>query len=117
MIMMGTMVTMMIAMTLTTVSTIRTTIFAITTLWALTTLATLTGRTLYITLGLLDKHAVRELVLTSLRIDLKELHLDLVTLLDTSLLDSLKALPVNLGDMEQTILTRHDLNKATIRHN
>ena len=86
---------------ITTVTTIRATVTAVTiTLWALTALATLTtlttSRTLYIVGGLLDQHTVRELVLAGLRINLKELHLDLVTFLDTSLLDSLKALPVDL---------------------
>ncbi len=100
-----------------TITTIGTAVTTITTIATLTTLRALTtGRTLYIVSGLLDQYTVRELVLTSLRIDLQQLHLDLVTLLDASLLDSLEALPVNLGDMEQTILTRHDLNEATVRH-
>ena len=83
---------------ITTVTTIRATVTTVTiTLRTLTTLATLTtSRTLYIVGGLLDQHTVRELVLAGLRINLKELHLDLVTFLDTSLLDSLKALPVDL---------------------
>ena len=56
--------------------------------WLTTTLLRLD-----ITLWLLNQYTMRELVLTSLRINLKELHLDMVTLLDTGLLDSLEALP------------------------
>ena len=40
----------------------------------------------------------------------------MVALLDTSLLNSLEALPVDLRDMEQTILARHDLYEAAVRH-
>ena len=59
---------------------------------------------------------MRELVLASLRIDLKELHLDVVALLDTSLLNGLQALPSNLRDVEQTLLARHNLYEAAVRH-
>jgi hypothetical protein len=103
-----------VAMTLTTVTTIGTTVATISALRTLTTLTTTLLR-LYIALGLLDEHTMREFVLARLRIDLKEFHLNMVTLLDTSLLDSLEALPVNLGDMEQTILARHDLDEAAVR--
>ena len=68
-----------------------------TTLAALRTLATLTaGRTLHVALGLVDEHTMRELVFTGLRVNLKELHADLVAFLDASLLDGLQTLPVNL---------------------
>ena len=93
--------------TITTVTTIRTTVATIatlTTLWALTALTT--GRTLNVVGWLLDQYTMRELVLTCLRIDLEQLHLDLVALLDTSLLDCLKTLPVNLADVQQTVLDR-----------
>ena len=105
--------------TLTTVAiaTITTIGTAVTTIATLSTLRTLTtGRTLYIISGLLNQYTMRELILTCLRINLKELHLDLVTFLDTCLLDSLKALPVNLGNMEQTIFARHNLNETAVRH-
>ena len=85
--------------TVTTVTAITTltTVTAFSTLRALTALSALaTGGTLHVTLGLLNQHTVRELVLTSLRVDLQQFHLDLVTLLDTSLLNGLKALPVDL---------------------
>lgn len=96
-----------------------TTIATVTTLTAVTTLATLwtwTTLALYITLGLLEKHAARELELAGLRIDVNKLNLKLVTLLDASLLDSLKTLPVDLRDVEQTVLSRHELYEATVRH-
>ena len=103
--------------TVTTVATIRTTLTTVATLTTLRALTALTtGRTLYVVGRLLDQHTVRELVLTSLRIDLKQLHLDLVALLDTSILNGLEALPVDLRDMEQTILAWHDLYEAAIRH-
>ena len=85
--------------TITAVTTF-TTIATFTTLGTLTTLAAC--RTLLIALGLLDEYTVRELELTSLRINLEQLDGDFVTLLDASLLNSLKALPVDLRDVEQT---------------
>ena len=103
--------------TITTVTTIRTTVATIatlTTLWALTALAT--GRTLNVVGWLLDQHTMRELVLTCLRIDLKQLHLDLVALLDASILNGLEALPVDLRDMEQTIISWQDFYEASVRH-
>ena len=103
---------------LTTLATIRTTLTTVTALSALRTLAALTtGGTLYVTFWLLNQHAVGELVLTRLRVNLKELHLDLVSLLDTCFLDSLETLPVNLTDMKQTVLARHNLYEAAVRHN
>ena len=92
----GATVSMMITVLLTTIATIGTTVSAVTTLRTLTALATFTGRTLNVTFGLLDQYTVRELVLTRLRVDLQQFHLDLVAFLDTSLLDGLKALPVDL---------------------
>ena len=77
------------AVAIATVTTVWTTVAALTTLGALTALTTLTGRALYITLGLLDQHTVRKFVLTGLRVDLQQFHLDLVTLLDAGLLDGL----------------------------
>ena len=94
----------------TTLMTVITTTATLTTLWTWTTL------TLYITLWLLHQHTVRELVLASLRINLHQLHLDLVAFLDTSFLNCLKTLPVNLRDVEQTILTWQNLYEATVRH-
>ena len=99
------------------------TVTTLATLWTVATLTTVgvltalpTGRTLDITLGLLNKHTMRELVLTCLRVNLKEFHLNVVTLLDTSLFDGLKALPVNLRDVEQTVLARQELNEASVWH-
>jgi hypothetical protein len=111
-----TVVSVLITMLLTTIATIWTTVTTISTLWTLTALTALTGRTLYIVCRLLNQYAMRELILTCLWIDLKQLNLDMVTLLDTSLLDSLEALPVNLRDMQQAILARHNLYEAAIRH-
>ena len=86
----------MLAVLTTTVAAL-TTLTTRTTLTAVATLATRTAFTLYISLRLLEKHAVRELVLASLRVDLHELHLDLVTFLDASLFNCLKTLPVDLN--------------------
>jgi hypothetical protein len=68
-------------------------------LWTRTTLATLwtwTTLTLNIVSRLLYEYTMRELVLTSLRVDFEELNGNLVTLLDTCLFYCLKTLPVNL---------------------
>jgi hypothetical protein len=101
--------------TTTTVATIWTTVTTLAiTLWALTTLTT--GRTLNIIGRLLNQYTMRELVLTCLRINLQELNLNVVALLDTSLFNGLKALPVDLADVQQTVLTRHNLNEASVRH-
>ena len=94
----------------TTLMTIITTTTTLTALWTWTTL------TLYVTLRLLHQHTMRELVLASLRINLHQLHLDLVTFLDASLFNCLKTLPINLRDVEQTILTWENLYEATVRH-
>ena len=102
----------MLAVLTTTVATLAT----LTARTTLTTLATRTALTLYISLRLLEKHAVRELVLASLRVDLHELHLDLVAFLDASLFYCLKTLPVDLRDVELSVLARHDLYEAAVRH-
>ncbi len=104
---------------LTMLAVLTTAVATLTTLTArttLTALATRTALTLYISLRLLEKHAVRELVLASLRVDLHELHLDFVAFLDASLFNCLKTLPVDLRDVEQSVLARHDLYEAAIRH-
>ena len=93
-----------------------TTLAALRTWTTLTALRTWTTLTLYITLWLLHQYTMRELVLTSLRINLHQLHLDLVAFLDASLFNCLKTLPVDLRDMEQTILTWQNLYEATVRH-
>ncbi len=82
--------------TVTTLATI-TAVTMLTTLTAFGALRTLTTALLrlYIVSRLLDEYTVRELELTSLGVNLQELHLNLVTLLDTSFLDSLQTLPVN----------------------
>lgn len=72
--------------------------------------------TLLVAFWLLEQHAMRELVFAGLRINLKQLDLDVVTLLDSSLLYGLQALPENLGDVEQAFLARKDLDEATVRH-
>ena len=85
--------------TVSTVTTIRTsvsTLSTLTTFRALTALTTFAGRTLLITFGLLNQYTVGKLVFACLRVNLQQFYLNLVTLFDTSLLDSLKALPVNL---------------------
>lgn len=82
--------------TLRTLTTLRT-ILTRTTLATLRTLATLTTcGTLYVALGLRDEHTVRELVLAGLRVNLKQLHGNLVAFLDAGFLDGLQTFPVNL---------------------
>ena len=95
----------------------RTTLASFGTRTTLTTLRTLTTcGTLLIVGWLLDKNSVRELVLACLRVNLKQLHLYLVAFLDTCLFNCLKALPVNLADVEQTVLARENLYEASVRH-
>ena len=63
---------------------------------ALTTLWTGTALTLYEAFWFRKEHTTGKLVLASLGINLKEFHLNLVTLFDASLFHCLKTLPVNL---------------------
>ena len=96
--------------------------WAWTTLAAVTTFATfwawttLTLWTLHIVSRLLNEYTTRELVLTSLLVDINQLHVDFVTFLDASLFDSVETLPVDFADVKQTVLTRQELHEAAIRH-
>jgi hypothetical protein len=77
--------------TLTTIVMIRTwTTFSA--FWTLTT----TLLWFYVSLWLFYENTVRKLELTSLWVNLQKFDTNLVTLLNASLLNSLKALPVNL---------------------
>ena len=80
------------------------------------TLAAWTALTLLVTLGLLKENLARELELACLGVNLQKLNLELVTLVDAGLFHCLETLPVNLRDVQQTILARHELNECTIRH-
>ncbi len=59
---------------------------------------------------------MRELVLAGLLVDVKQLHVNAVTLLQASFLNGLEALPVNLGDVHESLLARQDLNETAVRH-
>ena len=92
--------TFAIAMTFATILTL-TTLRAFTTLWTRTTFWTL-----LITLWLRQQYLVRELELASFRINVQQLHLNLVTFLDASFFYSLQTFPVDLRDMEQKLASR-----------
>lgn len=62
---------------------------------ALTTLATRTTRALP-AFRFRFQHTVGELVLARLRVDLHQLHLDLVALVETSVLNGVQTVPVDL---------------------
>ena len=109
-------ITMLVTTWLTSWTLTTTFMTILTTTATLTALRTWTTLTLYITLWLLHQHTMRKFVLASLRINLHQLHLDLVAFLDASLFNCLKTLPINLRDVEQTILTRENLYEATVRH-
>lgn len=91
-------------------------------LWTWTTLATFRAWTtltlwpFHIVSRLLDEDTTRELELTRLLVDIDEFHINFITFLDASLFHGVKTFPVNLADMEQTILSRQELNEASIRH-
>lgn len=76
------------------------TLFAVlsmrTTVTTRTAVATRTTARLYVVGRLLFKNAVRELVLSCLGVNVEQLNLDVVTFLDTCLLNGLKTLPGNL---------------------
>ena len=82
----------------------------------LTTLRTWTTLTFHISLWLLNQNTVRKLEFSCLRIYLQQLHLNLVALFDTSLLNGFQTFPVNLADVKQTILARHEFHEASIGH-
>ncbi len=105
-------ITMLVTTWLTSWTLTTTFMTIITTTATLTTLRAWTTLTLYITLWLLHQYTMRKFVLASLRINLHQLHLDLVAFLDTSLFNCLKTLPINLRDVEQTILTRENSTNA-----
>ena len=63
---------------------------------ALTTLATRTTRALLVAFRFRLQHTVGELVLARLRVDLHQLHLDLVALVETSVLNGVQTVPVDL---------------------
>ena len=109
-------ITMLVTTWLTSWTLTTTFMTIITTTATLTALRTRTTLTLYITLWLLHQYTMRKFVLASLRINLHQLHFDLVAFLDASLFNCLKTLPINLRDVEQTILTRENLYEATVRH-
>jgi hypothetical protein len=92
---------------------VATAIAALTTFRTWTTLAL---RTLNIIGWLLNQHTVRELELAGLLVDVNQLHVYRVAFLDAGFLNGLQALPVNLTDVEQTVLAWHELNEATVRH-
>ena len=87
----------------TTLSSFRTRT-TLTTLRALSTWTTL--RTLLIVGWLFDKYTMRELILVCLCFFLLLLHFFLVAFLDACLFHCLKTLPVNLADVEQSVLSR-----------
>lgn len=89
-----TRLTVTIETTVTTVATIATwtavaTITAVTTLWTRSTL------TLYVSFRFRQQGTMREFVFSGLRVNLHQFHLNLVTLLDTSLFDCLKTFPID----------------------
>ena len=59
---------------------------------------------------------MRQFVLACLRVNLKQFHLYLVAFLDSSLFNSLKALPVYLADVQQAILAGENLHETSVRH-
>ena len=75
-----------------------------------------TGRRLSVTFGFRHERAARELELARLRVDVYELHNDVVALLQASLFDRLEALPVDLRDVQQAVLAGHELHEGAVRH-
>ena len=75
-----------------------------------------TALTLYITFRFLYQNTVRKLILSCLRVDLKELNLNLVAFLYAGFFYCFEALPVDFADMEKAFLTRQNLYEAAVRH-
>ena len=82
----------------------------------LTTLGARTTLWFLVAFGLRKKGTTAELKLARLRIYVDELDLYLLTFLQIGIFDLLVALPVDLRDVEETILTREEFYEATIRH-
>ena len=88
--MVGQRVVIVVAVVVATLGTRTTFASTLGTRTALTTLGTFATRaalTLLITFGFGNEHAVRQFILTGLRVDLEQLNGDLVTFLDASRLD------------------------------
>src|SRR5574344_86662 len=89
-------VTTVITTTGTTV--VETAVASVTTVAAITTLRTRTALrtfTLYVTFRFWHQHLVRQFIFTRLRINLKQLNLNLIAFLDTCLFNSLQTFPVD----------------------
>ena len=80
------------------------------------TLATWATWAFLIALGFRLQHAVRELILARLGVNLHQLHLDFVALMQAGILHGVQTIPVDFRDMQQTILARHNLDEASVRH-
>ena len=66
--------------------------------------------------GLRNQHAVRQLELVGLGIDADDFHLDHIPLFQAGLLHRFETLVVDLRDVQQGVLARHDLDERTERH-
>ena len=100
----------MVAITMTTIAVVATTRTRTTGTWAVATFL------LLIAFRLGEEGTVRQTQLASLLIDFDQLHIDLVAFLQASLFHALITLPVDFGDVEQTVLVGDDLHEGTESH-
>ena len=66
---------------------------------------------LYVSFGFLLEGLGAQTELTGFLVDLQQFDADMIAFLDSGLFYGLVAFPVDLGDMQQTFLTRHDSTK------
>ena len=63
-----------------------------------------------------EEGTVRQAQLAGLLVDLDELHIDLVAFLQARLFHGLVTLPIDLGDVQQTVLVGDDLHEGAEGH-
>ena len=102
--------TTMVAITMTTIAVVATTRTRTTGTRAVAALL------LLIAFRLGEEGTVRQTQLASLLIDFDQLHIDLIAFLQASLFHALITLPVDFGDVEQTVLVGDDFHKGTKGH-
>src|SRR5574344_1875956 len=81
-----------------------------------TFLTSRTCRTFLITFRFLSQSTLRKFEFSGLRIYFYKFNLNLITFLISGLFYCLITFPIYLGNMEQTILTRKEFDKQSVRH-
>ena len=63
-----------------------------------------------------DQYLVRQFELACLRVDVQQLHFDVVAFFESGFFYRFEAFPVDFGDVEQTVFAWQEFNECTVRH-